>query len=161
MLQFDKTPMVLFICSLKKKKKRKHITLTFSCSKTSVHGQRWERHRPERELRVRVSASGRWKDSWVLGTFQGWHRNGTHDSCNTKIFGFLILCIPVTSNWKWLNFHIFKSVHALLSIRQAPFLPLSTKSFSSNYGKDTSLPQHLRGIVLRFETSHGFKQRND
>lgn len=51
------------------KMERKCITLSSSCSKTSVHRQRWEWYWPESELWMRVSTCGRWEDSWILGTF--------------------------------------------------------------------------------------------
>lgn len=54
---------------LKNKAEEKCITLTSSCSKTSIHRQCWEWYWPESELRVGVSTGGRWEDSRILGTF--------------------------------------------------------------------------------------------
>lgn len=58
----------------------KQNELTSSCSKGPVHSEGGERHRPQGELGVRVSAGGGRQDPGVLGAFQGGHRDGTDHS---------------------------------------------------------------------------------
>lgn len=65
---------------LNSEKEKKTAGLTSGGSKGPVHGEGWERHRPEGELGVRVPAGRGRQDPGVLGTFQRWHRNGADHS---------------------------------------------------------------------------------